>query len=88
MRPYLFVQFLPMLLVPAALLMRLRPRFAAAAPDAAWWGVLLATRCQGPGAGDHAVFDQLGLVSGHTLKHLAAAGAALLAAGGPPDQLR
>lgn len=78
LRAYLFVQFLPMLLVPAALLMRLRPRFAAAAPDMAWWGVLLGyTLAKGLELADHAVFDQLGLVSGHTLKHLAAAGAAL-----------
>ena len=35
------------------------------------------TLAKGLELADHAVFDQLGLVSGHTLKHLAAAGAAL-----------
>lgn len=77
LRPYLFVQFLPMLLVPAALLMRLPRRFAAAAPDAAWWGVLAGyALAKALEVADHAVFDALGLVSGHTLKHVAAAGAA------------
>lgn len=77
LRPYLFVQFLPMLLVPAAMLMRMRPRFAGAAPDAAWWGVLVGyALAKGLEVADHAVFDLLGLTSGHTLKHLAAAAAA------------
>ncbi len=53
-------------------------RACAAAPDMAWWGVLLGyALAKGLELADHAVFDQLGLVSGHTLKHLAAAGAAL-----------
>ncbi len=77
LRPYLFVQFLPMLLVPAALLMRLPRRDPSAAPDAAWWGVLAGyVLAKALEVADHAVFDALGLVSGHTLKHLAAAGAA------------
>jgi len=77
LRPYLFVQFLPMLLVPAALLMRLPRRFASAAPNAAWWGVLAGYAiAKALEVADHAVFDALGVVSGHTLKHLAAAGAA------------
>lgn len=78
LRPYLFVQFLPMLLVPAALLLRLPRRFAAAAPDAAWWGVLAGyALAKALELADQAVFDALRVVSGHTLKHLAAAGAAL-----------
>ncbi len=77
LRPYLFVQFLPMLLVPAALLMRMPRRFASAAPDGAWWGVLAGYAiAKALEVADHAVFDALGVVSGHTLKHLAAAGAA------------
>lgn len=77
LRPYLFVQFLPMLLVPAALLLRLPKRFATAAPDAAWWGVLLGyALAKGLELADHAVFAQLTVISGHTLKHLAAAAAA------------
>lgn len=77
LRPYLFVQFLPMLLVPAALLLGLPRRFAAAARDAAWWGVLAGyALAKAFEAGDHAVLEELGLLSGHTLKHLVAAGAA------------
>lgn len=77
LRSYLFVQFLPMLLVPATLLMRLPRRFAAAAPDGAWWGVLIGYGiAKALEVADHAVLEQLGLLSGHTLKHLAAAVAA------------
>ena len=42
LRAYLFVQFLPMLIVPAALLMRLPRQPSSAVPDGAWWGVLAA----------------------------------------------
>lgn len=77
LRPYLFVQFLPMLLVPAALLMRLPRRYPSGAPDVAWWGVLAGyALAKALEVADQSVFDALGLVSGHTLKHLAAAGAA------------
>lgn len=77
LRPYLFVQFLPMLLVPATLLMRLPRRFAAAPPDSAWWGVLIGYGlAKALEVADHAVLEQLGVLSGHTLKHLAASGAA------------
>lgn len=78
LRPYLFVQFLPMLLVPSALLLRLPSRCAGAAPDKGWWGVLIGyALAKGLELADHAVFDQAAVVSGHTLKHLAAAGAAM-----------
>lgn len=77
LRTYLFVQFLPMLLVPATLLLRLPRRFAAAAPDGAWWGVLIGYGiAKALEVADHAVLEQLGVLSGHTLKHLAAAAAA------------
>lgn len=77
LRPYLFVQFLPMLLVPAALLLRLPRRFDTAAPDAAWWGVLAGyALAKAFEVADHAVLEQVGLLSGHTLKHLVAAAAA------------
>lgn len=77
LRPYLYVQFLPMLLVPAALLLRLPRRFDTAAPDAAWWGVLAGyVLAKGFEVADHAVLHQFGLLSGHTLKHLVAAAAA------------
>lgn len=77
LRAYLFVQLLPMLLVPAALLMRLPRRSAGAAPDRAWWGVLVGYGvAKALEVADHAVLEHLVLLSGHTLKHLAAAGAA------------
>ncbi|TXC65261.1 hypothetical protein FSC37_01460 [Piscinibacter aquaticus] len=93
LRPYLFVQFLPMLLVPAAMLMRMRPRFAGAAPDAARWGVLVGyALAKGLEVADHAVFDLLGLTSGHTLKHrrlrLQPAGCCAALARRVRDQLR
>ena len=78
LRPYLFVQFLPMLLVPAALWLKFAPRHAHALPDAAWWSVLgLYGAAKAMELADHAVFDALGFTSGHTLKHLLAAAAAL-----------
>ena len=81
LRPYLYVQFLPMLLVPAALwLEALEParRDTGITPASAWWAVLaLYAAAKGFEMIDRAVFDALGHVSGHTLKHLlAAAGAA------------
>jgi hypothetical protein len=78
LRAHLFVQFLPMALVPAGLLLKLPRRFAAAVPDGGWWallgGYVVAKAFE---LTDHAVLAQLGLLSGHTLKHLAAAVAAL-----------
>ena len=66
-----------MLLVPAALLLRLPRRSDTAAPDAAWWGVLAGyALAKAFEVADHAVLERLGLLSGHTLKHLVAAAAA------------
>lgn len=77
LRPYLFVQFLPMLLVPAVLLMRLPRRFDGAARDRAWWGVLAGYGvAKALEVADHAVLEQSAFLSGHTLKHVVAAGAA------------
>lgn len=77
LRGYLFVQFLPLLLVPAGLLLRLPRRTPAAVADAGWWGVLggyaLAKAFE---LADHEVLEWVGLVSGHTFKHLVAAAAA------------
>lgn len=84
LRPYVFVQFAPLLLVATALLARLAPIDPARAlGDGAWWAGLglyaVAKACE---AGDHAIHDVLAPVSGHALKHLvaAAAGAVLLRA--------
>jgi hypothetical protein len=80
LRLYLFVQALPLLLAPTLLLARVRPVEPGAVPDAAWWQVLgcyLAAKAM-EGL-DGPVLAALGVVSGHTLKHLLAAlGAALL----------
>lgn len=83
LRLYLFMQGLPMLLVPAALLMRMRIGSPGATPDAAWWAVLGCYVAAKVAEGlDHPLMRALGAVSGHTLKHLLAAlGAALLLRG-------
>ena len=78
LRPYLYLQFLPMLLVPAALCMKLRVRQNGGVPDAAWWAALpLYAAAKLMELADHSVFDALLFTSGHTLKHLLAAAAAL-----------
>lgn len=79
LRPYVLVQFLPMLLIPTALLLG---RFGSdrddlAVPDRAWWLALgLYAVAKAMEAADAHVMTALGAVSGHTLKHLVAAGAA------------
>ena len=80
LRLYLFVQVLPMLLVPLGLSLGLRATTPAATPARAWWTVLgcyvLAKLFE---VADQPLFAALGGLSGHTLKHLAAAaGAGLL----------
>lgn len=77
LRPYVAVQFLPMLLVPAALALRLPPTGPGAVGARDWIVVLvLYAAAKGMEAADHAVLDTLGVLSGHTLKHLLAAAAA------------
>lgn len=77
LRPYLFVQILPMLLVPLTLLMRLPALHTACTPPSAWWAVLgLYAAAKATEAADHAVLGATGWISGHTLKHLLAAAAA------------
>jgi hypothetical protein len=77
LRAYLWVQFLPMLLVPAVLALRLAPTGARLTPGSAWWTVLalygLAKLME---IGDESVFETVGRISGHTFKHLLAALAA------------
>jgi hypothetical protein len=78
LRAYLFVQFLPMLLVPAALAMKLPALQADAIGAGTWWTVLgLYAAAKLMEVADQTVLDALGFVSGHTLKHLLAAAAAL-----------
>ena len=78
LRAYLFVQFLPMLLVATALALKLPARKPAAVPNRAWWAALgLYATAKALEVADHAVLDTLGFMSGHTLKHLLAAAAGL-----------
>ncbi|HAT31295.1 MAG TPA: hypothetical protein DCW29_10725 [Janthinobacterium sp.] len=72
MRPYLLLQMAPLVLIP--LLQWRRPRRERLAFGAALGLYLLAKFCE---VADHAIFDALGFVSGHTLKHLLASAAAL-----------
>ena len=74
LRPYYFVQFYPMLALPLLLLL-LPPRYTRTSDlfIALGWYVL-AKVCEHPG--DHRVYELGHVVSGHTLKHLAAATAA------------
>ena len=77
LRPYLFVQFLPMLLVPASIVLKLPARSAAALAPRDWWTVLgLYAAAKLMELADAGVLDALVVTSGHTLKHLLAAAAA------------
>lgn len=77
LRAYLFVQFLPMVLVVAGLALRLPPITRTAVPDSAWWITLaLYAAAKAFELADHPVLQGTGLLSGHTLKHLLAAAAA------------
>jgi hypothetical protein len=77
LRLYAAVQFLPMLLVPAALALRLPPTHERVVPGRDWCAVLvLYAAAKLLETADHAVLESLTVLSGHTLKHLLAAGAA------------
>lgn len=77
LRPYVFVQFLPMLLIPAALVMNMPAVSPRALPTSAWWAALaLYGLAKALEAADHTVLEALGFISGHSLKHLLAAGTA------------
>ncbi|XVJ69063.1 MAG: ceramidase [Rhizobacter sp.] len=80
LRPYLFVQFLPMLLVPLLFCMKLPAQHPHAIPaSAAWWALGLYAIAKVLEVGDHATMEILHLMGSHPLKHLfAAAGAAAL----------
>jgi hypothetical protein len=76
LRPYALAQFLPMLLSP--LMLALLPGRRPAAPLVA--GIALYAAGKLAEVTDHGVFAIGGVVSGHTIKHLLAAGAAALIA--------
>ncbi len=83
LRPYLYVQFMPMLLVMLGLLLRVEPARppGGALPAHAWWTViaLYAAAKAFEGADADVLHATGSIVSGHTLKHLlAAAGAFVL----------
>jgi hypothetical protein len=72
LRAYVLVQFLPMLLLPAVLLMY-RSAFDSARP--LWRLIGLYVLAKLVELGDAAIFGLGGVISGHTLKHLVAAAA-------------
>ncbi len=80
LRAYLFVQFLPMLLIPAALSLRLPVLRRCAVPGITWCLALgLYAVAKGLEMADRWMFDATQIASGHMLKHgLAAAAAACL----------
>jgi hypothetical protein len=82
LRPYLAVQFLPMLLVPVGLCLKLPERHAGAVPASAWWAVLgWYGAAKVMELADAWVLGATQVTSGHTLKHLlAAVGAAWIVA--------
>jgi hypothetical protein len=76
LRPYVLAQFLPMLVIPL-MLVSLPGRRPAAALVA---GIALYALGKLAEISDHGIFAIGGVVSGHTIKHLLAAGAAALIA--------
>jgi hypothetical protein len=77
LRAYLWVQGLPMLLVPAVLVLCLAPAGSRVTPASAWWTVLaLYALAKLMEVADAGIFEVLRFTSGHTLKHLLAAAAA------------
>lgn len=77
LRPYVMVQFFPLLLIPALLLL-LPSRYRNGGH--LWYVLLLYAGAKGAEVLDRPVFESLGIVSGHTAKHLLAAGAIVVLA--------
>ena len=76
LRPYALVQFLPMLLIPLLLVSRRSPFDRSAF---VWVMILLYASAKLFEYGDRSIFDSTAqLISGHSIKHLAAAAAALV----------
>lgn len=74
LRPYVLVQFLPLLLTPLILLIFRSPWTSNAWIWAALAAYLLSKAAE---VADAALFDALGVISGHSIKHLVAALGAL-----------
>lgn len=78
LRWYAAVQFMPMLLVPAALVLRVPRTHADAIPGRDWFAVLaLYAGAKLAEMADALLMQWLAVMSGHTLKHLLAAAAAV-----------
>jgi hypothetical protein len=78
LRAYLWVQFLPMLIVPTAICLGLRRVDRPTVANGVWWSVLgLYAMAKLMEIADQPIYGLLGFTSGHTLKHLLAAAAAL-----------
>lgn len=70
LRPYILVQFLPIILIPYILL-SYPPRYT---HGYFYWLIIACyLLAKGLELGDGVVFDNLGVISGHSLKHLASA---------------
>jgi hypothetical protein len=78
LRPYLLLQFLPMVLLPLLQWQHEAPMAERLATGGAMALYLLAKLCE---LADHAIFHGLVVISGHTIKHLLATLAAALLAG-------
>lgn len=77
LRPYVAVQFLPMLLVPAIFALRLPPTAPGAVAGRDWFVVLaLYALAKALEVADGPIHEALGVVGGHPVKHLVAAAAA------------
>jgi hypothetical protein len=88
LRPYGLAQFLPMLLIPLMLVL-----FSGRRPTAPLiWGVVIYAVGKVAELSDGRIFALGGVISGHTIKHLLAAAAALLIlrwlVAGPADHAR
>lgn len=75
LRPYALVQFLPVILIPLILLIY-RSQFDRTA--FIWWVVAIYAASKVLEYFDHEIFALNGIVSGHSLKHVAAAAAPLV----------
>jgi hypothetical protein len=78
LRPYLYLQAAPLVLIPGWQAVRGAPRQQRVAFGIA---ILLYALAKVFELADHAVFDTLGVVSGHTIKHLLATAAAAVIIG-------
>lgn len=73
LRPYILVQLAPIVLIPVSQALRHSPRNERLAFAAT---IAFYALAKGAEVADHAIFEALGFMSGHSLKHLLAAAAA------------